>query len=72
MTKITDIDLGKVDFESFIETVESGIIQADNDATIIVTSTTLAELKPVLGHINARQTKIMKALKYLAENRGGG
>jgi hypothetical protein len=73
MAKISNIDTGKVDLNDFISKVDAGIVQSESDAITINEATTLAQLKPVLDHINNRQLEIMKALRYLATriNNGG-
>jgi hypothetical protein len=60
----------KLDLASFLETVDAGITQANNDATIIASATTLEELRPVLDHLNNRQLNVMKAVRFVANTLG--
>jgi hypothetical protein len=66
MAKV-NVGLKVVDIDAFLATVQSGITQSNNDATVIETAITLGDLRPVLEHLNDRQRVIMKALKILAQ-----
>ena len=68
MTRVNNTDTGKVEKKTFLERVEAGIAQAEQDAVTIAEATQLSQLKPAIAAFNNRQIEIMKALRYVAEH----